>query len=116
LTLSVRKMWGPLWDKDLFLFLGIFIMGACQPCILYRKRLHPEVVLRNQLGFHDSPSGDLGRLMDAAFSRNSQLFDMRLFFAASIALLLRKLLGFNKTRNTAMEIPMRGTEVIQAEK
>ena len=36
--------------------------------------------MRNQLGFHDSPSGDLGRFMGAAFSRNSQLFGIRLFF------------------------------------
>ena len=98
------------------LLLGYFHMGAFGSCVLYRKRFQPDVILRNQLGFHDSSPGDLGRFVGAAFSRNSQLFDMRLFFAASIALLLRKLLGFNKTRNTAMEIPMRGTEVIQAEK
>lgn len=39
-----------------------------------------EVILRNQPDFHDSPSGDIDRLMDAAFTRNSQLFYIRLFF------------------------------------
>jgi hypothetical protein len=98
LTLSVRKIWGPLCDKDLFFFLGIFIMGACQPCILYRKRLHAEVVLRNQLGFHDSPSGDLVRFMGAAFSRNSQLFGMRLFFGREYCITFTEIIKALKDR------------------
>ena len=73
LTLPRHKSWSPLWDKDLFCFLGIFIMGAFGSCVLYRKCFHPDVILRSQLGFHDSPPGNLGRFVGAAFSRNSQL-------------------------------------------
>ena len=98
LTLPRHKSWSPLWDKDLFCFLGIFIMGAFGSCVLYRKCFHPDVILRSQLGFHDSPPGDLGRFMGAAFSRNSQLFGMRLFFGREYCITFTEIIKALKDR------------------